>query len=121
MSVVVVVTPGSAQVACVLVEQLAATGVIAQTTTFDRESDYASVIDAGIPSAGVWSGDSNKKSRKQARRWGGRAGNPSTRTTTPAATASTSSTASPAPRPAPSPSSPYPTHRFPQRVVCETR
>ncbi|HET8979738.1 MAG TPA: hypothetical protein VFN87_16375 [Solirubrobacteraceae bacterium] len=113
MSVVVVVTPGSAQVACVLVEQLAATGVIAQTTTFDRESDYASVIDAGIPSAGVWSGDSNKKSRKQARRWGGRAGNPSTRTTTPAATASTSSTtarstASPAPRPAPSPSSPYP-------------
>ena len=40
---------GSAQVACVLVEQLAATGVVARTTTFDRESDYAAFIDAGIP------------------------------------------------------------------------
>lgn len=68
--------PGSAQVACVLVEQLAATGVIAKTTTFDRDSDYAAFIDAGIPSGGVWSGDSHKKSRKQARRWGGRAGRP---------------------------------------------
>jgi aminopeptidase S len=67
---------GSAQVACVLVEQLAATGVVARTTTFDRESDYAAFIDAGIPSGGVWSGDRKNKSGKQARRWGGRAGEP---------------------------------------------
>ena len=67
---------GSAQVACVLVEQLAATGVVARTVTFDRESDYAAFIDAGIPSGGVWSGDRKKKSGKQARRWGGRAGEP---------------------------------------------
>jgi aminopeptidase S len=64
---------GSALVACVLVEQLASTGVVARTTAFDRESDYAAFIDAGIPSAGVWSGDRKKKSAKQARRWGGRA------------------------------------------------
>ena len=65
---------GSAQVACVLVEQLAATGVVARTTTFDRESDYAAFIDVGIPTGGVWSGDRKNKSGKQARRWGGRAG-----------------------------------------------
>ncbi|WP_308259274.1 M28 family metallopeptidase [Pseudonocardia sp. H11422] len=67
---------GSAQVACVLVEQLAATGVVARTTPFDRESDYAAFIDAGIPSGGVWSGDRKNKSKKQARRWGGQAGEP---------------------------------------------
>lgn len=67
---------GSAQVACVLVEHLAATGVVARTATFDRESDYAAFIDAGIPSGGVWSGDRKNKTGKQARRWGGRAGEP---------------------------------------------
>ena len=67
---------GSAQVACALVEQLAATGVVARTVAFDRESDYAAFIDAGIASGGVWSGDRKNKSGKQARRWGGRAGEP---------------------------------------------
>ncbi|MGA2826683.1 MAG: M28 family peptidase [Streptosporangiaceae bacterium] len=67
---------GSAQVACALVERLAATGVVARTTTFDRESDYAAFIDAGIPAGGVWSGDRKNKSGKQARRWGGRPGEP---------------------------------------------
>jgi aminopeptidase S len=67
---------GSAQVACVLVERLAATGVVARTTSFDRESDYAAFIDAGIPTGGVWSGDRKNKSGKQARRWGGQAGEP---------------------------------------------
>jgi aminopeptidase S len=66
--------PGSAQVACVLVEQLAATGVVAKTTALDRESDYAPFVDAGIPTVGVMAGDTWKKTRKQARRWGGRAG-----------------------------------------------
>ncbi len=68
--------PGSAQVVCLLVEQLAATGVVARTVPLDRESDYAPFIDAGIPSAGVWAGDREDKTRKQARRWGGRAGRP---------------------------------------------
>jgi aminopeptidase S len=66
--------PGSAQVACVLVEQLAATGVVAKTTALDRESDYAPFVDAGIPTGGVMAGDRWKKTGKQARRWGGRAG-----------------------------------------------
>ena len=56
--------------------QLAATGVVARTTTFDRESDYAAFTAAGIPSGGVWSGDRKNKNGKQARRWGGRAGEP---------------------------------------------
>ena len=68
--------PGSAQVVCLLVEQLAATGVVARTVPLDRESDYAPFVDAGIPSAGVWTGDRGTKTRKQARRWGGRAGRP---------------------------------------------
>jgi aminopeptidase S len=66
--------PGSAQVACVLVEQLAATGVVARTVPLDRESDYAAFIDAGVPSGGVMTGDRGKKTGKQARRWGGQAG-----------------------------------------------
>ncbi len=68
--------PGSAQVVCLLVEQLAATGVVARTVPLDRESDYVPFVDAGIPSAGVWTGDRGTKTRKQAQRWGGRAGRP---------------------------------------------
>jgi len=67
---------GSAQVACVLAGQLAAAGAVARTVPFDRESDYAAFIDAGIPSGGLWAGDRKNKSGKQARRWGGRAGQP---------------------------------------------
>jgi len=67
---------GSAQVACVLVEHLASTGVVARTVAFDDESDYAPFIEAGVPSAGLWSGDRKNKTGKQARRWGGRAGEP---------------------------------------------
>jgi aminopeptidase S len=67
---------GSAQVACVLVGQLAATGVVARTIKFDRESDYAPFIEAGLPTGGVWSGDRENKSKKQAWRWGGQAGEP---------------------------------------------
>jgi aminopeptidase S len=66
--------PGSEQVADVLIEQLARVGVAASRTAFDRESDYATFIDAGIPSGGVWSGDRKDKTGKQVRRWGGQAG-----------------------------------------------
>jgi aminopeptidase S len=66
--------PGSARVACVLVEQLAAAGVVAKTVALDDESDYAPFVAAGIPTGGVMAGDRRKKTGKQARRWGGRAG-----------------------------------------------
>ena len=65
--------PGSAEVARVLVDQLAAKGVTAEAAVFDGESDYAAFVEAGIPSAGVLSGDVEEKSDEQARQWGGRA------------------------------------------------
>jgi aminopeptidase S len=65
---------GSAEVAKVLVDQLAATGVAAETTTFDAESDYEAFVEAGIPSGGVLAGDSNEKSQEQVAKWGGQAG-----------------------------------------------
>jgi aminopeptidase S len=68
--------PGSQRVARVLVEQLAYAGVDARRTRFDCESDYATFIDVGIPSGGVWSGDRKNKTKKQARLWGGRAHEP---------------------------------------------
>ncbi len=65
---------GSAAVARVLVDQLAAAGVTAETVELDGGSDYAPFIEAGIPSVGVESGDQQRKTAKQAERWGGRAG-----------------------------------------------
>ncbi len=66
--------PGSGQVVLVLVEQLAAAGVVARTVPLDDESDYAPFVEAGIPTAGVMAGDTLKKTEKQAQRWGGKAG-----------------------------------------------
>jgi aminopeptidase S len=65
---------GSARAACVLVAELAATGVVAKTLPFDGESDYGPFVDAGVPSVGLLAGDTSRKSPKQARRWGGRSG-----------------------------------------------
>jgi aminopeptidase S len=65
---------GSAEVARVLVEQLAATGVTAETTRFDDASDYAAFVDAGVPSGGALTGDEDDKSAAEVRRWGGRVG-----------------------------------------------
>ena len=65
---------GSAAVAQVLVDQLAAAGVTAETIEFDGSSDYVPFIEAGIPSAGVLTGDSQEKTPEQAARWGGQAG-----------------------------------------------
>jgi aminopeptidase S len=66
--------PGSAAVAQVLTEQLAAAGVAAEPTTFDDASDYAAFVAAGVPSGGVLTGDEEDKSAPEAQRWGGRAG-----------------------------------------------
>lgn len=65
---------GSATVARVLVDQLAAAGVTAETTEFAGGSDYVPFIEADIPSGGVRSGDHDTKTSKQAERWGGQAG-----------------------------------------------
>jgi aminopeptidase S len=66
--------PGSAEVARVLADQLAATGVTAEHTTFDRASDYTAFAAAGIPSGGVLTGDTDDKSTQEAQSWGGQAG-----------------------------------------------
>ena len=66
--------PGSAEVARVLAEQLANAGVIAETTTFEDDSDFAAFVEAGIASGGVMTGDAQQKSRTQADRWGGQVG-----------------------------------------------
>jgi aminopeptidase S len=68
--------PGSADVARVLADQLAATGVTPARTTFDRASDYAAFVKSGIPSGGVLAGDEDDKSPQEAQTWGGRAGEP---------------------------------------------
>ncbi|MGH3996949.1 MAG: M20/M25/M40 family metallo-hydrolase, partial [Pseudonocardiaceae bacterium] len=65
---------GSAAVAQVLVDQLAAAGVTAETTEFEGGSDYVPFIEAGIPSAGALTGDNQEKTAEQAARWGGQAG-----------------------------------------------
>lgn len=65
--------PGSAAVAAVLAAELAKTGVEPETTEFVGD-DEVPFVEAGIPSAGAENGDRRKKSRDQARAWGGRAG-----------------------------------------------
>jgi aminopeptidase S len=66
--------PGSAQVAQVLTDQLAAVDVTADATAFDESSDYAAFVTAGVPSAGALTGDEDHKSTSEAGTWGGRAG-----------------------------------------------
>jgi aminopeptidase S len=65
---------GSVTVARVLVDQLAAAGVTAETMEFEGGSDYAPFVEAGIPTAGVQTGDEEEKTAEQAGRWGGQAG-----------------------------------------------
>ncbi len=65
---------GSVTVARVLVDQLAAAGVTAETIEFEGGSDYAPFVEAGIPTAGVHTGDEEEKTAEQAERWGGQAG-----------------------------------------------
>ncbi|WP_142099506.1 M20/M25/M40 family metallo-hydrolase [Pseudonocardia cypriaca] len=66
---------GSEVVGRMLVEELAATGVTAELARFENDgSDYEAFIEEGIPTGGVYSGDSGVKTSQQAERWGGRAG-----------------------------------------------
>ncbi|MGI5128492.1 M28 family metallopeptidase [Pseudonocardia sp. CA-107938] len=68
--------PGSAAVAKVLVEQLAAVGVPAENVRLDGDSDFAAFVEAGIPTGALQSGDKKRKSGEQAARWGGQQGEP---------------------------------------------
>ena len=63
--------PGSADIAKVLVEKLAAAGVTAETKEFDDGSDFTAFLEAGIPTGGLYAGDKKRKSDEQAARWGG--------------------------------------------------
>jgi aminopeptidase S len=65
---------GSTEVARVLAERLAGTGVTPEIIEFMCDSDYMPFMDAGIATAGAFTGDDEKKTRRQARRWGGQAG-----------------------------------------------
>jgi aminopeptidase S len=65
---------GSTEVARVLAERLTATGVTPEIIEFMCDSDYMPFMDAGIPTGGAFTGDDEAKTRKQARRWGGQAG-----------------------------------------------
>jgi aminopeptidase S len=65
---------GSMEVARVLAERLAGTGVTPEIIEFMCDSDYMPFMDAGIATAGAFTGDDEEKSRRQARRWGGQAG-----------------------------------------------
>jgi aminopeptidase S len=65
---------GSAEVARVLAERLAATGVTPERMEYEWGSDYIPFIEAGIPAAGGFTGDDEVKTRKQAALWGGQAG-----------------------------------------------
>jgi aminopeptidase S len=65
---------GSADVAKVLVEQLAVVGVKAENVPFDDGSDFAAFLEAGIPTGGLYTGDKKRKSAAQATLWGGQEG-----------------------------------------------
>lgn len=67
--------PGSAEVARVLADELAKTGVRPRFIKFVGD-DERPFIKAGIPSGGAENGDRDKKTRQQATDWGGRPGEP---------------------------------------------
>jgi len=68
--------PGSTAVVRMLSDQLAKVGAVAEIIPFDGESDYVAFIAAGIPSGSMFTGDDAEKSTREARSWGGRAGEP---------------------------------------------
>jgi aminopeptidase S len=68
--------PGSAMIARVLADQLIKTGVTNPEFIEFVGDDEAPFIEAGIPVAGAENGDADDKTRKQAKAWGGQAGQP---------------------------------------------
>jgi aminopeptidase S len=68
--------PGSATIARVLADQLTKAGVKNPEFIEFVGDDDAPFIAAGIPVGGAENGDEGKKTRKQAKAWGGQAGKP---------------------------------------------
>jgi aminopeptidase S len=66
--------PGSATIGQVLADQLAETGVTSPELIEFVGDDELPFIEAGIPVGGAESGDDEEKTRRQARAWGGQAG-----------------------------------------------
>jgi Zn-dependent M28 family amino/carboxypeptidase len=71
-----VVPEGSAGIERALVAYVKSAGKTPQDTAFDGRSDYDGFTIAGIPSGGLFSGAEAKKSREQAKLWGGTADEP---------------------------------------------
>ena len=67
---------GSGTIERVLLDQLAATGVTAESIDFDGRSDYGPFIAAGVPAGGLFTGAEQPKTAEQAQKWGGTAGRP---------------------------------------------
>ncbi len=68
--------PGSAPIARVLADQLTKTGVTTPEVVEFVGDDESPFIEAGIPVGGAENGDDEKKTAKQAKAWGGQAGEP---------------------------------------------
>jgi aminopeptidase S len=66
--------PGSATIARVLADQLVKTGVASPEVIEFVGDDESPFIEAGIPVGGAESGDDEEKTTKQAKAWGGQAG-----------------------------------------------
>jgi aminopeptidase S len=66
--------PGSATIGRVLADQLTKTGVTNPEIIEFVGDDESPFIDAGIPVGGAENGDAEEKTRKQAKAWGGKAG-----------------------------------------------
>jgi aminopeptidase S len=66
--------PGSATIGKVFADQLAKTGVKNPEFIEFVGDDESPFIEAGIPVGGAENGDAEEKTRKQAKAWGGRAG-----------------------------------------------
>jgi aminopeptidase S len=66
--------PGSATIGRVLADQLTKTGVTDPEIIEFVGDDESAFIEAGIPVGGAENGDAEDKSRRQARAWGGQAG-----------------------------------------------
>jgi aminopeptidase S len=68
--------PGSAMIARVLADQLTEAGVEGPEFIEFVGDDESPFIEAGIPVGGAENGDEKEKTRKQAKAWGGEAGEP---------------------------------------------
>lgn len=70
------VPEGSPGIERTLVRYLEAAGKPPEDINFDGRSDYDGFTQAGIPAGGIFSGAESEMTEEQAKRWGGKAGQP---------------------------------------------